>query len=182
MISILKIIKILAVLFMASLMSSCKGDIKNEAKIDTITENTIADSSKITTKDIAKIKYIEYALSDITQTKTSNWQKFNELSNKIELLKTGDLSFFRDDKAILVGFLNDLKNEVPESLNTTSILVRLTVIETVFLKLEGLASLSSAKKVDLLAAIKDVLISHSNLIFQINKKFEKESQKIEKPK
>ena len=41
--------------------------------------------------------------------------------------------------------------------------------------------LSSAKKEDLLLAITDVLISHSNLVFQINKKFEKESQNIEKP-
>ena len=126
-------------------------------------------------------KFTEYALSNISKNKTSNWQKFNELSNKIEVLKTGDLSFFRDDKAILEGFIADLKNEVPESLNTQAILVRLTVIETVFLKLEGLASLKTAKKEDLLIAIKDVLLSYTNLVFQMNKKFEKESQKIEKP-
>ena len=159
----------------------CKSKIKNEANIDTTIESIIIDNSQITAKDIAQINYTEYALSDLTQNKTSNWQKFNELSDKIELLKTGDLSFFRNDKAILMSFLNDLKNETPESLNTTAILVRLTVIETVFLKLEGLASLSTAKKEDLIASIKDVLISHSNLIFQINKKFEKESQKIQKP-
>jgi hypothetical protein len=55
------------------------------------------------------------------------------------------------------------------------------VIETTFLKLEGLASLSSAKKEDLLIIIKDVLVSYTNLVFQMNKKFEKESQNIEKP-
>ena len=169
------------VLLVAFFTFSCKSEIKNEANIDTTLGSLIIDNSQITAKDIAQINFTEYALSDLTQNKTSNWQKFNELSDKIELLKTGDLSFFRNDKAILMSFLNDLKNEIPESLNTTAILVRLTVIETVFLKLEGLASLSSAKKEDLLASIKDVLISHSNLIFQINKKFEKESQNIEKP-
>jgi hypothetical protein len=180
MISTLKVIKILVVSSILFSILNCKSDVQNEVAITV--EPTTTDTTKISAKDIAKIKYTEYALSDLTQAKTINWQKFIELSIEIERLKTADLSFFRDDKAILVGFITDLKNEVPESLNTTSILVRLTVIETVFLKLEGLASLSTAKKEDLLAAIKDVLISHTNLIFQINKKFEKESQKIEKPK
>jgi len=179
MISKLKITKISAFLCAVFFVISCNNDVKEETT--TISEITKTDSTKITTNDISQIKFTEYALSDMTKDKTSNWQKFNELSDKIEVLRTGDLSFFRDDKAILEGFLVDLKNEVPESLNTSAILVRLTVIETVFLKLEGLASLSTAKKEDLLSTIKDVLISHSNLIFQINKKFEKESQKIEKP-
>jgi len=173
------IIKIFVFLSITLFIISCNTDVKNENTIDE--EITAIDSSIITAKDIAKIKFTEYALSNISKNKTSNWQKFNELSNKIEVLKTGDLSFFRDDKAILEGFIADLKNEVPESLNTQAILVRLTVIETVFLKLEGLASLKTAKKEDLLIAIKDVLLSYTNLVFQMNKKFEKESQKIEKP-
>ena len=138
------IIKIFVFLSITLFIISCNTDVKNENTIDE--EITAIDSSIITAKDIAKIKFTEYALSNISKNKTSNWQKFNELSNKIEVLKTGDLSFFRDDKAILEGFIADLKNEVPESLNTQAILVRLTVIETVFLKLEGLASLKTAKK------------------------------------
>ena len=173
------IIKIFTFLSITLFILSCNPDVKNESAI--VEKITTIDSSIITANDISKIKFTEYALSKITQNKTINWQKFNELSNKIELLRTGDLSFFRDDKAILEGFIADLKNEIPESLNTQSILVRLTVIETVFLKLEGLASLKTAKKEKLLMAIKDVLLSYTNLIFQMNKKFEKESQKIEKP-
>ena len=173
------IIKIFTFLSMTLFILSCNPDVKNESAI--VEKITTIDSSIITANDISKIKFTEYALSKITQNKTINWQKFNELSNKIELLRTGDLSFFRDDKAILEGFIADLRNEIPESLNTQSILVRLTVIETVFLKLEGLASLKTAKKEKILMAIKDVLLSYTNLIFQMNKKFEKESQKIEKP-
>lgn len=158
---------------------SCNSKTTNEA---IIVEETVAiDSSKITTKDIAKLEYTDFALSNLSKSKTINWQKFNELTDKIETLKTGDLSFFKDDKSILIGFLNDLKNEIPESLNTPAILVRLSVIETTFLKLEGLATLRSAKKEALLIVIKDVLVSYTNLVFQMNKKFEKESQNIEKP-
>lgn len=173
------IIKISVSLLIILFISSCNTETTNDT--NTAEEIVAIDSSKITAKDIAKLRYTDYALSNLTRSKTVNWQKFNELTEKIEVLKTGDLSFFRDDKAILVGFLNDLKNEVPESLKAPAILVRLAVIETAFLKLEGLASLSSAKKEDLLIIIKDVLLSYTNLVFQMNKKFEKESQNIEKP-
>ncbi len=170
----------ISILFLVILfISSCNNQTTNNSNI--IEEIETIDSSQITSRDITKLKYTDFALSNLTKSKTSNWQKFNELTDKIEILKTGDLSFFSDDKAILVGFLNDLKNEIPESLKTTAILVRLSVIETTFLKLEGLASLSSAKKEDLLIIIKDVLVSYTNLVFQMNKKFEKESQNIEKP-
>jgi hypothetical protein len=170
----------ISILFLVILfISSCNTQTTNDSNI--FKEIETIDSSQITSRDITKLKYTDFALSNLTKSKISNWQKFNELTDKIEILKTGDLSFFRDDKAILVGFLNDLKNEIPESLKTPAILVRLSVIETNFLKLEGLASLSSAKKEDLLIIIKDVLVSYTNLVFQMNKKFEKESQNIEKP-
>lgn len=172
-------IKILIPFLVILFISSCNTQTTNDSII--IEQIETIDSSQITSRDITKLKYTDFALSNLTKSKTSNWQKFNELTDKIEILKTGDLSFFRDDKAILVGFLNDLKNEIPESLKTPAILVRLSVIETTFLKLEGLASLSSAKKEDLLIIIKDVLVSYTNLVFQMNKKFEKESQNIEKP-
>jgi len=172
-------IKILIPFLVIVFISSCNTQTTNDSII--IEQIETIDSSQITSRDITKLKYTDFALSNLTKSKTSNWQKFNELTDKIEILKTGDLSFFRDDKAILVGFLNDLKNEIPESLKTPAILVRLSVIETTFLKLEGLASLSSAKKEDLLIIIKDVLVSYTNLVFQLNKKFEKESQNIEKP-
>lgn len=177
-----KITRIFSLLVFLIFTLSCgsKEEHSNpENKVDV--ETTVTDSTKISSRDIAQMEFTEYALSDIAQNKTSNWQKFNELNEKIEILKTGDLSFFKNDKAILEGFITDLINEVPESLNDSSILVRLTVMKTVFLKLEGLASLSTAKKDEILDIIKDVLISYNNLVFQINKKFEKESQNIIKP-
>lgn len=172
------IIKNILILSILVFILGCNNSKENNISTN---EEIVNTDSKITSKDIAKLKYTDYALSRLTQNKTSNWQKFNELTNIIEILKSGDLSFFKDDKAILTSFLNDLKNEVPEYLNTPSVLVRLSVIETAFLKLEGLAILSSAKKEDLLKTIKDVLVSYTNLVFQMNKKFEKESQNIVKP-
>jgi len=179
MISESNISKIIILVCVLLCFTNCQNN-EQQTKIS-VSNTTEIDSTKITINDISELQITEYAMSQMTKEKTSNWQAYNELSNKIEILRTGDLSFFRDDQAILKGFLTDLKNEVPESVESQAILVRLKVIETLFLKLEGLASINVAKKKDLLNNIKEILLCYSNLIFQMNKKFEKESQNIEKP-
>ena len=152
----------------------------NEA-IDELPQNTDSKEHKITIKDIEQIKYTEFALSDLSEDSTKDWLKFQEFLLQIEILKKGGLSFFKDDKVILQGFITDIKNEIPEALNTPSTLVRLTVLETTMFQLEGISNINNVKNEILLNAIRDVLVAHSNLILQINKKFEKDSQKIDKP-
>lgn len=157
---------------------SCKSDVDTET---TSTQMTQAESYKLTAKDIETIQYTEYVMSDAAERATKDWAKFQELSLQIELLKKADLSFFKDDKAILQGFINDLKNTIPNNLNQSSIFVRVVALETVIYKLEGTANLHDVKKEDLLSSIEATLIAHTNLIFQINKTLEKEAQKIKKP-
>jgi hypothetical protein len=136
---------------------------------------------KITGKDISQIKYTEYVLSNPAEERTKDWQKFQNLLDQIEILKKGEVTFFKDDKAILQSFITDLKNEIPESLKATSIMVRLTVLETTLFKLDEILNFQSVTKQTILENIKDVLMAYNNLILQINKKVEKESQKIAKP-
>jgi len=157
---------------------SCKT---NKEDDETMSETTQVQAYEPTAKDIEGINYVEYVLSDTAEDATKDWLKFQELSTQIEVLKKADLSFFKDDKAILLGFITDLKNEIPEKLNESPIVVRLIALETTIYKLEGTATLHDVQKEALLESIEDVLISHTNLIFQINKKLEKEAQKIEKP-
>lgn len=168
----------MALVLFCMLISSCKTEqTEPESKEDQVetSENSITEA------DIAAIKYTDYGLSDSAEEETKDWIKFQELFEKIELLKKADLSFFSDDKTILRSFIDDLKNEVPEKLNDPSIVVRMIAMETAFYKLEGLAIIPNASKSDLLDAIGESLMSHTNLIFQINKKLEKDNQKIEKP-
>lgn len=139
------------------------------------------NSQQLTSKDIEQIKYTEFVLSDLSDKAVSNWLKFQELLTQIELLKKGSLSFFKDDKTMLQSVITDLKNEIPEALNDSSILVRVSVLETTILKLEGILNIHNVEKGMSLKAIKEVLVAHSNLILQINKKFEKDSQNIQKP-
>ena len=112
---------------------------------------------------------------------TKDWLKFKELNSQIELLKTADLSFFADDITLLEGFLTDLEAEIPEILNETSILVRVSALKTAIYKFEGSVSLQKESKEAVLQSILDLLVAHANLIFQINKKLEKDAQQIQKP-
>ena len=141
---------------------------KGNEVIEELPQNTSAEENKITIKDIEQIKYTEFALSDLSEKYTRNWLKFQEFLSQIEILKKGNLSFFKDDKVILQGFITDLKNEIPEDLNTPSTLVRLTVLETTMFKLEGVSNINNVNKEMVLNAIRDVLVAHSNLILQIN--------------
>lgn len=156
---------------------------KKASNIDTASkvEETNDSDIKINAKDIEKLSFTEYALSDLAITKTQDWPKFQELTTQIEILKKGDLTFFQEDKTLLETFITDLKKEIPEHLNKPSILVRLNVIETTAFKLEGITELGNLDKNTVLNYIKDILISYTNLIFQINKKLEKDSQNIIKP-
>lgn len=157
---------------------SCK---KTLTEPETVVETVQTPEYKLTVKDIESIKYTDYALSNEAESAVRDWVKFHELTTQIEALKKADLSFFKDDKTILQSYLTDLKNEIPEKLNENSIIVRLVALETSIYKLEGIAIVPEAGKEELLQSIRDVLVSHVNLIFQINKKLEKDGQNIIRP-
>ena len=158
---------------------NCDNTTQSSEKIE---QEVNTKENKVSAKDISTIKYTEFALSSLSEKATENWLKFNELQEELIILKKGDLSFFKDDKTILESLITDLKNEIPENLNINSILVRLSVLETTLFKLEGISSFNNVSKELLLNSIKDVLIANSNIILQMNKKFEKDSQNIQKPK
>ena len=138
----------------------------------------VKDSNNVNPKDIEALEYIEYALSDLGQEAVTGWIEFQQLVDRIELVKQNDLSFL-DDMALLTSFIKDLKNGIPEEIDLPSISVRLTVLETSALKLESINNLANVSKELKLEYIKQLLISYSNLIYQINKELEKASQIIE---
>jgi len=158
-------------------LSCNKTNPSNEKALQKVTSKEL----KVSEKDINQIKFTEFTLSDLTEKHTIDWLKFQELQKEINLLKKGDLSFFSDDSTILKSFINDLKNETPETLNIPAILVRLSVLEVSIFKLKSVTDLNNVEKEFLLNAIKEVLVANSNVILQMNKKFEKDSQQIEKP-
>ena len=154
---------------------------KSEPKVDeTATENQ-EKTYVITAEDIEKLNYTDYILSSDSQQAVLDWQKFQDLQGHIELLKNGDLSFFKVEKEIMAEFISELKAEQPPTVTAPAIRSRMTVLETTLLRLQDLANLDNIKKKDLLESIKELLVANVNLILQINKKFEKEAQQIQLP-
>lgn len=156
---------------------ACKSDPQSLENV----ADTDGSSSKMTTADIGALGYKDYVLSSKSEEAVLDWQKYLDLQTNIELLKNGDLSFFRVEREIMLEFIVELKNGQPPVLLTPAIRSRLTVLETNLQRLQNLANLDNIKKKELLLAIKELLIANVNLKLQINKKFEKEAQQIQLP-
>lgn len=135
----------------------------------------------ISKKDIQKLNYTDFVLDTKVNKITRKWEKYIELEGVIANLKQGNLSYFKDNQEILEALINDLKQTIPERLNSPSILSRLIALETKMYKLESVINLSNTTPEALIIPIKEVLVSFSNLNLQMNKKIERESQKIQKP-
>jgi hypothetical protein len=145
---------------------ACDENAKSNERDNTVKSQ---DLTKINAKAIESLNYTDYALSEDAETIINQWEKYQELSIQINYLKKGDLSFFNSDKELLVDFIKELKDNIPESLQTRPISSRVTLVETFLLKLNDDLTLSNIKVEDKLESIKAVLESFSNLNFQINK-------------
>jgi hypothetical protein len=155
---------------------------KKTTPTNTEKSDTHNKSQVITEKDISNLNYLEFDLDDRVIPIVESWQEFNQLESIIENAKKGDLSYFKTEgKKNLKTLFSSIKETIPETLNTQSILARLRVVETKAYKTESLSNLSTTKKQELLDSIKELLVSFSNLNFQLNKKLENDSQNIEKP-
>lgn len=138
-------------------------------------------SLKITKEDISKLNYAEFILDPRTKKSDEFWQSYSELAEVIAEVNQADLSFFKDNNEIIAALIKDLTATVPEEVNTPLIQARLVALETKMLKLESVVNLSNPEKKEVLFVIRDFLTAFSNLNLQINKKFEKESQNVQKP-
>ena len=151
-------------------------------------ENTIANNNepnhneKLTAKDISKLKYLDFGVDDKVQPLIESWNEYTQLEDLILNVKNANLSYFKNDaKKNLQTLLKDLKEHMPDTINTPSVIARISVLETKLYKTESLSNLSTTKKEELANTIKELLVSFSNLNFQMNKKLEKDSQNIQKP-
>lgn len=168
----------LSIAVVASVLS-CEDDTRSQDQNLAKTEELADD--RITRAEIDKLRYEDYGLSLDSRNAIENWQKYNELIIQTENLKKADLTFFTNEPTLIRTFLNDLETEIPKQLQTNEILARVTVLETTMLKLNSLLTLNNIKKEDKLTAVKEYLISVSNLNLLINNKFEFDANNIIKP-
>jgi len=165
------------IIFFLILIFGCNNATVQQSKeIDEATKT----SKAIIENDIKSFRFYDYGLSNDSKKAIENWQKYWELNEQIDYLKKVDFSFFNVEKAILKAFLNDFKTEMPEAIKTAPILSRITALETKLLKLNSTLRLDNVDKTERLTAIKEFLVSVSNLNLQINKKFELDANLVDK--
>ena len=169
----LRIILLLLVCF----FWSCKKNIPD----NTENNQTKKDSLVVSKIDVQKINFTEYVL-DPKSEKQLNWLKYYEMQNVVEELKKGELGHFRTDKKIVETLMTEFTNTLPLYLNEESIQARILIVKTMYLKLNNVINMSTSEVTEIENAIQNLLESFSNLNYQINKKFERDSQSATKPK
>lgn len=169
--------KFLSALFILFLIMGCNKPVNANSTVVV----TINDTLAVSKKDISKIKYLEFEIDSKAKKVLNTWRAYGDIANAMAGLKVAEFNFFTEDKAFFTSALQDLESTTPRELDTDPIKARVLVLSTKLSKLEEIINLNTSTKNDRLNIIKEVLEAHSNCIFQINKKFEKEGQIIEKP-
>ncbi|WP_298341222.1 hypothetical protein [uncultured Algibacter sp.] len=170
-------VKPLYILSFLFLFFSCK----KEQEENTEAKEGQEKNQVFTEQDVAKLKYIEYALDPKTEETVTDWAEFMQIQDLIATIKKGDISYFKENEEAILLLIKELKVNVPESLNSASITARLLVLETKILKLESLANLLTTTKAELLEHIREFFVAHYTLVFQMNKKVEFDDRNIERP-
>ena len=158
------------------IMSSCKQSENQEQNTDT-SKNT----NEVTESDIAKLKYTEFLLDNQTEEAIQSWNEYTQISDVVNNVKKGDLSFFNDNDEAITVLLKDFNKNIPEKVNTDAVKARITAFETKLYKLQSFSGLSTTKRDELLATIKEFLVAFSNLNLQMNKKMEADKNVFERP-
>jgi hypothetical protein len=171
-------IVLLAFLSFCFSVTSCKSDKVSEVIIETQEQ---LEARTISQKDIESIRYDDFGLSPDSQKAANDWQKFQELNTQIEVLKKGDLAYFSGDPLIIKTLMQELRTEIPKTLQTNEISARITALDTKTQKLNSLLRLANINKEEKINVIKEFLTTISNLNLQINKKFEFEKNDVIKP-
>ncbi|ARV09580.1 hypothetical protein BTO05_07980 [Winogradskyella sp. PC-19] len=156
------------------------GD-KTEGTLENLDVEVKQEKKKISVKAIENFKYNDYILSDDSKSEVSDWSKFQELETQISFLKKADITFFTTEKDTLKKFLDSLRVNIPNNINTNPVNSRITTLETKLLKLNNDLTLDNYSTENKLMSIKELLIANSNLIFVINKKLEFDKNDVGRP-
>ena len=148
---------------------------------ETIKKNTISpdkQTASITNTETAEladpvvIKVIDYSLSE--------WIEFKELNVFVTNITNGKNEVLIDSKETLRDLFSALVVKIPETINSSSIIARIRVLETLAYKLNVEYGNNQNNSIEFELTKKSLEKAYSNLIFQITKTLEKKSQFISK--
>jgi hypothetical protein len=142
--------------------------------------NSRSESSKIVSKkDIFKsfTSDTNFIVEDLDES-LSDWNGFNELKEFIVSISKGDYQTLDESDETTKDLFSLLVTKIPSTIDNQSIVARIKVTETLAYKLK---SNFKNKSTEFEKTKNNLLNSYSNVLFQIKKTLEKESQKIINP-
>ena len=142
--------------------------------------NSKSESSKIVSKkDIFKsfTSDTNFIVEDLDES-LSSWNGFSELKEFIVSISKGDYQTLDESDETTKDLFSLLVTKIPSTIDNPSIVARIKVTETLAYKLK---SNFKNKSTEFEKTKNNLLNSYSNVLFQIKKTLEKESQKIVNP-
>ena len=164
------LIKSLTCCLLFTIFTNCKNpDNKSKSELSKI----------VPTKDILKsfTSDTNFIVEDLDES-ISNWNGFSELKEFIVSISKGDYQTLDESEETTKDLFSLLVTKIPNTINNPSIVARIKVIETLAYKLK---SSFKNKSTEFEKTKINLLNSYSNVLFQIKKTLEKESQKIKNP-
>ena len=151
---------------------SCNENIKKTTISSDKQTASITNTETAELADPIVIKDIDYSLAE--------WIEFKELNVLITNISNGKNEVLIDSKETLRDLFSALVVKIPETINSSSIIARIRVLETLAYKLNVEYGNNQNNSIEFELTKKSLEKAYSNLIFQITKTLEKKSQFISK--
>ena len=151
---------------------SCNENIKKTTISSDKQTASITNTETAELADPIVIKDIDYSLAE--------WIEFKELNVLITNISNGKNEVLIDSKETLRDLFSALVVKIPETINSSSIIARIRVLETLAYKLNVEYGNNQNNSIEFELTKKSFEKAYSNLIFQITKTLEKKSQFISK--
>ena len=120
-------------------------------------------------------KFVFPELSDKAKIYVSNWAVFDDFEKEVKTLNGNTIEVLLNKSELLVSHLDSLSKNIPDTLFNQAILSRVIVVKTRINLLHQELKKSKIDSIQLQNHMNEMNASVSNLIIQINEKFQKDA-------
>ena len=120
-------------------------------------------------------KFVFHELSDKAKIYVSNWAVYDDFEKEVKTLNGNTIEVLLNKSELLVSHLDSLSKNIPDTLFNQAILSRVIVVKTRINLLHQELKKSKIDSIQLQNYMNEMNASVSNLIIQINEKFQKDA-------
>jgi hypothetical protein len=160
-------ILIIIVLFGLFVLTSCGND-----------PNKVNDMEPVEVQEKSHYGVDDFVFPDLdnnSKLQVSQWAVFEDFDNEIRTINGRTQDILKNKSQRLVTHMDSLSHKIPDTLSSRAIKSRLLVVKTRVHLLDQELNKSKPDSMMIQAHISELNTSYSNLIQQINEKFEKDA-------